>query len=707
MSKRITTVALAVLMLAIALPANAAIQATSVEIRGAVVSVPGSLTDATPRFWDANNFAGFWYDLKDNLMTENLSVLSVGPSTRSISGIAGSEQLIYTTTKTFKTLKVIENGKINATDSDMLKINASGTGKYPILGWQAQPYIPVKSNAKKLAKLIIEQGNATNEKKSLTVGETWDIGDGWTLSAQSIDAKASPRQAWLVLSKDGVKKDDKVIGQGGVYTYIEKSFAGETDVPLFVTYVDSVFAGATSDMVQLRYTWAIGTSVIEVKSADVFGNMEVTQAGADTLILKNKDKSVDLTQDGTVDIMGDMKFRVADSATDLRYYPMVVRTTPGTYEVRGSVISVPNSLSDTTQRFWDASNFAGFWYDLKNNLMTENLSVVSVSNRNIDGANENLTYTTTKTFKTLKVIENNKVNKTDSDMLKINATGTGQYPIIGWQAQPYIPVKANAKKLAKLIIEQGNATNEKKSLTVGETWDIGDGWTLSAQSIDAKATPRQAWLVLSKDGVKKDDKVIAQGGVYTYIEKSFAGETDVPLFVTYVDSVFAGATSDMVQLRYTWAIGTSVTEVKSADVFGNMEVTSAGADTLVLKNKDKSVDLTQDGTVDIMGEMKFRVADSATDLRYYPVVDYQIGAGPGPTGTGVTVTGSVTPTGTGMKPTGNATVAATVVETTAPAVTETAKPAAATATPKEPGFQAVFAIAGLLAVAYLVLRQRK
>ncbi|MCZ7369119.1 MAG: S-layer protein domain-containing protein, partial [Candidatus Methanoperedens sp.] len=485
MSKRITTVALAVLMLAIALPANAAIQATSVEIRGAVVSVPGSLTDATPRFWDANNFAGFWYDLKDNLMTENLSVLSVGPSTRSISGIAGSEQLIYTTTKTFKTLKVIENGKINATDSDMLKINASGTGKYPILGWQAQPYIPVKSNAKKLAKLIIEQGNATNEKKSLTVGETWDIGDGWTLSAQSIDAKASPRQAWLVLSKDGVKKDDKVIGQGGVYTYIEKSFAGETDVPLFVTYVDSVFAGATSDMVQLRYTWAIGTSVIEVKSADVFGNMEVTQAGADTLILKNKDKSVDLTQDGTVDIMGDMKFRVADSATDLRYYPMVVRTTPGTYEVRGSVISVPNSLSDTTQRFWDASNFAGFWYDLKNNLMTENLSVVSVSNRNIDGANENLTYTTTKTFKTLKVIENNKVNKTDSDMLKINATGTGQYPIIGWQAQPYIPVKANAKKLAKLIIEQGNATNEKKSLTVGETWDIGDGWTLSAQSIDA------------------------------------------------------------------------------------------------------------------------------------------------------------------------------------------------------------------------------
>ncbi|MBU4445411.1 PGF-CTERM sorting domain-containing protein [bacterium] len=34
-------------------------------------------------------------------------------------------------------------------------------------------------------------------------------------------------------------------------------------------------------------------------------------------------------------------------------------------------------------------------------------------------------------------------------------------------------------------------------------------------------------------------------------------------------------------------------------------------------------------------------------------------------------------------------------------------PVPATPTPKEPGFEAVFAIAGLLAVAYLVLRQKK
>ncbi len=566
---------------------------------------------------------------------------------------------------------------------------------YSILGWQAQPYIGVKDKAKKLAKLIIEQGNATAEKKTLTVGETWDVGDGWTVSAQSIDAKASPRQVWLVLSKDGVKKDDKVLGQGKTYVYIEKSFAGESDVPLFVTYIDSVFAGATSDMVQLRYTWAISTSVTELKNADVFGNMEVITAGDNSITLRNKDRTISLSKDTTTDIMGDLKFKVADSDT-VRYYPMALRTAPGTYEVRGSV------AEGTGTKAWDASTFAGFWYDLKDNKKTENLQITSaIVGRDIQ--ENTLWYNTTRETKTLKAYSNQPGSFDSGDLAKF--TATGMYSILGWQAQPYIGVKDKAKKLAKLIIEQGNATAEKKTLTVGETWDVGDGWTVSAQSIDAKASPRQVWLVLSKDGVKKDDKVLGQGKTYVYIEKSFAGESDVPLFVTYIDSVFAGATSDMVQLRYTWAISTSVTEVKNADVFGNMEVITAGDNSITLRNKDRAVTLSQDSTVDIMGELKFKVADDATTVRYYPKVDYQI------LGAGVTPTGTATVTGTAKAtPKGNETVTATAAvtaaaTTVAPAATE--KAPAATATPKEPGFEAVFAIAGLLAVAYLVLRQRK
>jgi len=184
------------------------------------------------------------------------------------------------------------------------------------LGWMGRPYVAVKSNARKLSRLVIEQGNASSEKKILAIGETWDIGDGWTLKAQSIDASALPRQVWFTLSKDGVKLDDKVIGQGQTYVYIEKSFAGELDVPLFITYVDII----ASDSVQLRYTWAVSKNIIDFNAGDKIGLLTVTTAGSDFIYLKNYDNTITLVQGATINIADGLRFRVNDTP-DLQYYP--------------------------------------------------------------------------------------------------------------------------------------------------------------------------------------------------------------------------------------------------------------------------------------------------------------------------------------------------------------------------------------------------
>ncbi len=285
---------------------------------------------------------------------------------------------------------------------------------------------------------------------------------------------------------------------------------------------------------------------------------------------------------------------------------------------------------------WDAQNFDGFWYDLQTGITSETLEIGGQHgnaltetidhNRRVIPENT-LVYRTVKQAKTLKIIENGKANATDAGFNKFD---NGRYNLIGWEGQPYVAVKGKANKLANLIIEQGSAKTDTKILAVGETWDIGDGWTISAQSIDAKASPRQVWLVLSKDGIKLDDKVVAQGQVYVYIEKRFAGESDVPLFITYVDSIFAGATSDIVQLRYTWAMSTAVTEIKTSDVFGSLEVITADDDMLVLYNRElpiilpKGCTVGKGCTVDIMGNLKFRVADDPDFLRFYPVFIYMI-----------------------------------------------------------------------------------
>ncbi len=98
------------------------------------------------------------------------------------------------------------------------------------------------------------QGDGAADKKSLTVGETWNVRGGLVLQAISIDAKASPRQVWLTLFKNGVKIDDKVASQGQYYLY-SSNYQSYPDFNLFGVYIDSIFAGATSDMVQLRYAY--------------------------------------------------------------------------------------------------------------------------------------------------------------------------------------------------------------------------------------------------------------------------------------------------------------------------------------------------------------------------------------------------------------------------------------------------------------------
>ncbi len=224
---------------------------------------------------------------------------------------------------------------------------------------------------------------------------------------------------------------------------------------------------------------------------------------------------------------------------------------------------------------------------------------------------------------------------------------------------------------------------------------------MTANSIDAKASPRQAWLTLSKDGVKKDDTVVQQGVVYTYVEKNIAGESDVPLFVTYIDGIFSGATSDVVQFRYTWAIDTSVTELKGGDTYGVFKVMAT--EPVTLRNDDSTVTLGRNTVVNLMGELNFNVADSST-VRFYPMVQYQI-SGAAPTGlvTGITENGTVTPTSTASAPTD--TPAQTESVQQQPIITP-AQTQAAIPPPKAPGFEAVLAIAGLFAVAYLVLRRK-
>jgi S-layer protein (TIGR01567 family) len=208
-----------------------------------------------------------------------------------------------------------------------------------------------------LAKLLVEHGASASDKKTLIVGETWDIGAGYALTANSIDAKSSPRQVWITLSRDGVKKDDKVLTSGTsdakpIYTYIERSLCGENDVPVLVTYVDGIFAGATSDMVQFRYTWLINPTCTRVKPGDMFGTFNTTIADALNIVLENT-VPISLERDTVTNILNDVKFKVVDSDI-LRFYP-VIGIPPATPACSKSLVMGYQFNDNNVDGLWDTS----------------------------------------------------------------------------------------------------------------------------------------------------------------------------------------------------------------------------------------------------------------------------------------------------------------------------------------------------------------
>ena len=60
-------------------------------------------------------------------------------------------------------------------------------------------------------------------------------------------------------------------------------------------------------------------------------------------------------------------------------------------------------------------------------------------------------------------------------------------------------------RLAKLAFEMGK--DDKKTLTTGETWALGSGYELTINAVDARATPRQVWFTLKKDGAIIDEGI--------------------------------------------------------------------------------------------------------------------------------------------------------------------------------------------------------
>ncbi|MGA9187683.1 MAG: S-layer protein domain-containing protein, partial [Methanosarcina sp.] len=531
--KRFVAVTLAALML-LTVVASAASTPDAVEIRGPVFNgsnLESILGDNGTLTIGATQFAAFYYDIDDNVTTETLSIKDV-PGTKD--NVIGEGGLVYQT-KIQQVAYEYENA-------------AAGWDNYSLIGFFADKYIPLKpTKADKLAKLVLD----SDDKYTIRTGETLDLGQGYTLEAKQVDVDGE--KVWLQFNKDGEFVDDEIIqvGNGDSTWDVElDDIQGEDDVVVLKVHVNQVFQGAVDSIAQIEGLWLIDYgNAMTIESDDEFGELNDVSINGDTLTITNED-TFTLTRDSDEEIAQGMFFKTADTPSNvLRFYLMKEITEPGTYQIRGQVASGDAS--------WDATSFAGFYYDINDNVQTESLSVSGLKGGNVipDGG---LVYQTS-----VKNVDYEYDNA---------AEGWDQYPIIGFFAEEYIPLKANsADKLAKLILD----SDDKYTIRTGETLDLGQGYTLEAKQVDVDG--EKVWLQFNKDGEFVDDEIISvgtgnnSGGNWDVELDDIQDEDDVVVLKVHVNQVFQGAVDSIAQIEGLWLIdyGNAIT-IESDDEFGEL-----------------------------------------------------------------------------------------------------------------------------------------
>ncbi|MEA1893763.1 MAG: S-layer protein domain-containing protein [Euryarchaeota archaeon] len=544
--------------------------------------------------WTARSYTGFYYDIDDDISTETLTVQLDPANIRNIE----EDNLQYITTAADLEFEYNEGR------------DDERWGSYKVIGFMAEKYFAgyeddntsiatenIRLLSKDmLSKVLIDE----DEKHMISTGASLKLKEDYELKIIQLDIDGG--QAQIDLMKDGKSVDSDIVTSPDTYVYTE-DIRKLDDVPLVAVHIDNVFAGTESDMLVIDGIFQISDDFIPVDTGEDYGEMEIQSASGYTIRMENSD-DIELEEDEIVDIMGNLKFLVADNDT-LRFALYEEITEPGTHDIRGTVY-------DTGEATWDHMNFEGFYYNIHDDLGTETLRVEECSGNTIP--------------------EDGLVYETTAQPVEFDLGKWGYFDVVGFMAEPYF---AGYKKgvtneditndninllskdmLSKVLID----VEDDRMISTGASLQLEEGYELKIMQLDIDGG--QAQIELLKNGKSVDSDIVTSPDTYVYTE-DLGKLDDVPLVVVYIGNVFAGTESDLVTIEGVFQISDDPISVDSGDEYGEMEITSASGDKITMKNKE-NIDLEGDETVMIMENIGF--ATSEDEDRYYLFVRRTIGS---------------------------------------------------------------------------------
>ncbi|PHP45474.1 hypothetical protein B6V01_003825, partial [Methanosarcinales archaeon ex4572_44] len=386
---------------------------------------------STTYTWTPQSFSGFFYDLEEDVSSETMTIHLDS-----------------------KTDRFIDEGELDYKSVPVsVYFDYDSWGKYNLTGFMAEKYFAAYIDDTEiddvdpedllshgyLSKILIDEGGESSEKHRVTIGTTLPLEEGYALKA-------------------------------------------EKDVPIIIVHVESVFHGRETDAAFIRGVFQISENPIEIDSGDQYGIMEV-KSKSGGITMENED-SFDLDEDSIVDIMGDIKFKVADDSDTLRFAPFV----EGLSKLRGTVSRGEPSFE------WTPLNFEGLYYDFDTGFGSETLNAtdVDVGSRSIQEGD--LVYTTVP------------VN------IEFDYANWGRYDLVGFMGGEYFAAYNNTDitgedldedllshgYLPEVLIDEGGESSEKHTITIGSTLTLKEGYVLKAVDVDAESAI--VLFVLLKDG---------------------------------------------------------------------------------------------------------------------------------------------------------------------------------------------------------------
>ncbi|MDY0266329.1 MAG: S-layer protein domain-containing protein [Methanimicrococcus sp.] len=605
---------LVALLVLLALVGTAA-AADSVEIRSTIIEFDDG---NEPWEIDAYNWAGLYYNLNDDTETELLTI--------DINGTTGTNiDITYETEPNFQPF-------------EYKWVNGSDTVGYAIIGFFAEPYVAVGPKnltstgtgfkANKIAKLIADN----DDKYTLKTGATLELGSGFSLVVDQIDVDGN--KAYIKLMNDGKEINSSIVTTDGSKSgdwILDMTLLNEKNIEVFRVHVKDVFQGTESSLVEIEGYWLIDyPNAFEVKSDVDYGKFEAKNIGTSKLeylaedIALSADLSTDLGKNITLKTEKEFD---GTTGTD-KFYLVKEYTEPGVYEIRSDIFDYTTApVVPFTYK-----NFAAFFYDIDENIYTEEMN-----------------YTLTGT----QINEGDLIYVTEPQQIAYAAdswvaTGTHKYYVMGLFGEKYVPLTVvntdgtlssgadmKPEKMAKLTIDN----DDKYTLKTGATLELGDGYSLIIDQIDVDGN--KAYIKFFKDGKEVNSSIIttsgSDGGDWI-LRATVLNEKNIQTLRVHVKDVFQGTQDSLVEIEGLWVMDyVNAKELKTDDKFGILEydgIIASGpikGDKALQFKSESDVTLQEDMDKQIANNMYLKTADDATTSKYgYFYVNAEVGEGSAP-----------------------------------------------------------------------------